>query len=261
MAFNGFDYIQNILEQELSQQGFQEPQPLEAEEGRAVMFATDDVAYSILYDQKKKSFILRSTTLDGDGKPGDWRQLSTWLYDSLEGEKGDADSIANDFIEVVRGPKRMAMVQQRKKQGRGEERNVDPIFFLNRLVNLFPELREELNEERIVYGQVRFVTFTKHKVVSKAEDLLKTYPDSEPAERLCALLDDMYKNGDLDLRSLVTSVLLNGLSREAFAGAEQKMGDELKKVCKFSRKLIGKNIKPEKKKKQKGKKVEARLSS
>lgn len=259
MDFNPFDLIQNALAQELSQQGFRDPEPLEDPAGRAVLFATDEVAYSVLYDSKKQSFILRSTTLDEKGAPSEWRQLSTWLFDLRSGERSDAESIVNDFTDVVRGPKRVAMVQQRKKTAKGEDRNVDPLFFINRLVGLFPELKEELNREKIVYGQVRYVTFIKSHVVERYDGLLRQYPDSEPAAKLCALLDDMYKSGDLDLRSILTYTLLNGLSQEAFSAAQEKLGDELKKNAGFSRRLIGKTIKPEKKKKRPGKKVEARL--
>ncbi len=260
MDFNAFELIQNALAQELEQQGFRQPEPLEDPAGRAVLFATGEVAYSVVYDDKKQSFILRSTSLGEDGKPGDWRQLSVWLFDSKTGERGDLDSIINDFSDVVRGPKRVAMVQQRKKSAKGEDRNVDPLFFINRLVGIFPELKEELNQEKIIYGQVRFITFIKAHALPRCEDLINNYPDSEPVTKLCALFDDMYKNGDLDLRSIITYVVLDGLSQPAYEAVSGKLGDELQKNAGFSRKLIGKKIKPEKKKK-KGKKVEARLSA
>ena len=259
MDYNPSDRNQNALAQPLSQPGFRDPEPLEDPAGRAVLFATDEVAYSVLYDSKKQSFVLRSTSLDEKGEPGQWRQLSTWLFDLHTGERSDAESIVNDFTEVVRGPKRVAMVQQRKKSAKGEDRNVDPLFFINRLVGVFPELKDELNGEKIVYGQVRYVTFVKSHVVGRCDDLLRQYPDSEPAAKLCALFDDMYKNGDLDLRSILTYTLLNGLSQESFQAAQERLGEELKKNAGFSRKLIGKTIKPEKKKKRSGKKVEARL--
>lgn len=261
MNVNAFELIQNALGQELSQQGFHDPEPLEDPAGRAVMFATDEVAYSVLYDTKKQSFILRSATLEDKGEPGEWRQLSTWLFDMQAGDRSDVESIINDFTDVVRGPKRVAIVQQRRKSAKGEDRNVDPLFFLNRLVGIFPELKDELNQEKIVYGQVRYITFIKAHVIGRCEDLIKSYPDSEPVQKLCALLDDMYKNGDLDLRSIITYTLLNGLSQGSFDLVREKLGDELKKNVGFSRKLIGKNIKPEKKKKSTGKKVEARLSA
>ena len=172
MEFNAFHLIGGGPGQELEKQGFSAPQPLEDPAGQAAIFATDEVAYSLLYDRQHQRFQLRSTTLTADKKPGDWRSLSLWMFDEKEGTRADAESILNDFLEVVQGPKRVALVQQQKKQrGKGDERNVDPLFFLNRLVNIFPELKGELNEEKIVYGQVRFVTFVKEKVVPKCQDL------------------------------------------------------------------------------------------
>ncbi len=260
MDFNAFELIQTALTAELAKQGFDDPAPLEDPDGRAVMFVAEDVAYSLLYAAKRQSFVLRSTSFNAEGKPQQWRELSAWLFDMKTGERADAESIINDFLEVVRGPKRVAIVQQRKKTAKGENRVVDPMFFVNRLASLFPEIKDALNEEKIVYGQVRYITFLKAHVLPLAEDLLKKYPDSEPAGKLCELLDDMYKNGDMDLRSIVTYEFLNGLSQESWQVVQGKLEGDLKKVGGFSRKLIGKSIKPEKKKKQKGKKVEARLS-
>ena len=77
MDFNPFQLIQTALGAELANQGFKEPEPLEDPEGQAAIFAAEQVAYSLLYDRKKKSFLLRSTNLGEDGKPGDWRTLST----------------------------------------------------------------------------------------------------------------------------------------------------------------------------------------
>lgn len=259
MSFNAFEWIQNALGEELKTQGFGEPRPLEGEQGRAAMFCTDEVAYKILYDEKSQRFSLSSASLSESGEPEKWRELSQWLYDSQEGEKGDAESILNDFLEVVRGPKRVSLVQQRKKRGKDDNRNIDPLFFLNRLVNLFPELKEELNEEKIVYGQVRFVTFVKEKVVPKCERLAAGSSESAAVKKLCALLDDMYKNGDMDLRSILTISLLNSLSDQAFTALRDNLGEELQRDLKYTRKLKGKKIKPEKAKKQK--KVVAKLDS
>lgn len=259
MEFNAFQMIESALSEELAKQGFSAAQPLEDEEGKAVMFQAEAVAYSLLYDEKKGQFDLRSTTLDEDNAPGSWRSLSRWLFDQGEGTRQDAESIVNDFLEVVRGPKRMAAVQQKKKRGKDDDRSVDPLFFLNRVVNIFPELKEEMNEEKIVYGQVRFVTFVKEKVAPRCEELVKKHPNSDAVKKLASLLDDMYKNGDLDLRAILTSSLLNSMSDEGFAILQEQFGEELRKFTGFTRKLRGRNIKPEKKKKEK--KVEARLGA
>ena len=260
MDFNAFALIQDALGEELRGQGFQGPEALEYEDGRAVMFATGEVAYALRYQEKAGRFELCSTTLTEAGSPQEWRSLSMWLFDPQTGDRGDAESIANDFLEVIRGPKRVAAVErQRAKRSKGEERTVDPTFFINRLVNLFPDLKDALQEERIVYGQVRPATFLKERVVPQAEALAAN-GDSEPLRKLCGLLDEIYKNGDLDTRALLTHTLLNSMSDQAFSSLRDQVGEELGKDLKYTRKLKGRDIKPEKARKA-GKKVEARLKT
>ena len=226
MDLKAFELIQDGLYQELAKQGFSEPQPVEDPAGRMVMYVLDDVAYGLLYDSKNQRFELRSTTFKEKDKPGSWRSLSLWLFDEKEGTRADAESILNDFLEVVQGPKRVAVVQQ-KRRGKDGERTVDPLFFVNRLVNIFPELKDELNQEKIVYGQVRYVTFVKAHVAARCQDLAKKYPDSDPMKKLCSLLDDMYKTGDLDTRSIVTMALLNELDDGAFQIFTEALHDSL----------------------------------
>ena len=256
MAYDAFGYIQEGLLEELSKQGFTGPEDLETENARAVMFKTDEVAYSLQYN-KRQQFELMSTTLDGSGAPTQWRSLSSWLYDRETGEKADAESILGDFMEIIRGPKRVALVQQKAKKGKNSDRVIDPLFFMNRLASLFPDVKKEIKKERILYGQIRFAVFTKNIVAPIIEDVALRYPDSEVMDKVCTLLSDMYSDGDLDLRSLISITILNNVSEEAYTAIKEKLSDALKLDTKYTRKLIGKNIKPEKPKKEK--KVVARL--
>lgn len=258
MSFVAFDVILDALMEELRNQGFGEPQPIDEDGGRFEMMVAEDVAYGVKYNKKRQQFELRSTTLDDKKKPTSWRNLSVWLYDEAEGTRGDAESIAEDFLEVVRGPKRVAVVQKKKKN-KDEDRNVDPQFFFNRLVNVFPELREAINEEKITYGQIRPAYFAKAKVVPLCEDLLTKYKGSSVVEKLANIFSDTYENGDLDARSVVSVIILNNISEAAFEAVKEHLSDELKLDTNYTRKLIGKNIKPEKPKKQK--KVVSRLGS
>ena len=259
MDFNAFDIIRDNIAVELEKQGFRGPDVLESEDGRAEMFKTDEVAYSLQYNRKRARFELRSTTLTSDGEPGDWRNLSIWLFDEEEGTKADVQSISNDFVEVISGPKRVALVQQKKKRKKDEEKVIDPLFFFNRLAGIFPELKEDMNNERISYGQVRFATLAKEKAAPKCENLAVSKNNSDNFTKLCTLFEDMYKDGDMDLRSIITISILNNVSNEAFENIKANVGKDLEKALKFSRKLIGKTIKPEKKKKDK-KRVMATLN-
>ena len=143
------------------------------------------------------------------------------------------------------------VVYQRDNGYLNSARPVSYTHLMNRLVNIFPELKDELHEEKLVYGQVRFATFIKAHVVPRCEDLAQKYPNSDPMKKLCSLLDDMYANGDLDTRSLAAITLLNSLSDSAFQAVRERLGEELQKSTKYSRRLKGKKIKPEKKKKKK----------
>lgn len=262
MEQKAFELIQSKLQEALSEQGFGEAISLNVEDAKVVMFTTSEVAYGLFYETKKKRFVLRSTTMISKNEPGQWRELSTWLFDGDENNMADAESIAADFLEITQSSKRVEMVQSaRKHRKKDEETYADPQFFFNRLVQVFPELRDEMNEERIVYGQIRSTVFAEQKIAPKCEQLAKGYKDSEPFKRMVSILCDIYGSGDKDTRAVIQFGVLNNIKdSEAIKNIMDNFTEDcdLSKVYKHSRKLIGKKIKPEKKKKEK--KVEARLS-
>lgn len=259
-----FELIQEKLSAALAEQGFLTPVPMEVENGRAVLFTTGEVGYGLFYEAKEKRFVLRSTTMKNVNEPGTFRQLSVWLFDGKENDLNDAQSIANDFLEIVEGSKRRELVQTAKKKRRkDEENNADPLFFFNRMATVFPELRDEMNEERIVYGQVRPTVFAKEHVAPKVEELAKKYPGSDTLRKLGAIFSDLYAAGDADTRAVIAFGVLNNVKDDGAANAVSALfaeGSDLAKVYPFVRKLIGKKLRPEKVKKEK-KKVEARLEN
>lgn len=262
MEQKAFELIQNKLEESLVPQGFGAAAPLEANGAKAVMFTTGEVAYGLFYENKKKRFVLRSCTMLNKNEPGEWRELSAWLFEENENSMADAESIANDFLEITESSKRKEYVSTAKKRRKkDEEAYADPQFFFNRLVPVFPELRDEMNEERIVYGQVRPTVFAEKNVAPKCEALAKAYPESDPFKRLVAIFCDMYESGDKDTRAVIQFGVLNNIRDEAAIKAIMDNFNEdcdLRKVYKHARKLMGKTLKPEKKKK--GQKVDARLN-
>ena len=264
MEQRAFELIQEKLQEALSEQGFRSAVEMEVENGRAVLFSTVEVGYGLFYEAKQTRFVLRSTTMKNDKEPGQFRELSVWLFDPETSELSDAESIANDFLEIVQGSKRREMVQTAKKRRRkDEENNADPLFFFNRLVAIFPELRDEMNEERIVYGQVRPAVFARDKVAPKCEQLAKNYPDSEALQKLGVVLSDLYGAGDMDTRAVIQFGVLNNVKDEAAIAAikaQFAQDSDLYKVYPEARKLIGKKIKPEKQKKD-NTKVDVRLGS
>ncbi len=251
LDFLAFDIIKDAIETELIKQEFSEAKSLGDEDGKAVAFYTDHIAYSLIYNEAKSSFLLRSASVT-DGEAGEWKTLSQWLFDKEEGTKADAQTIANDFSEVIVGPKRIAAIQNVKKRKKDEEGNIDPQFLFNRFANIFPEFKEKMNSDKITYGQIRFTVLTKESLRKLCEDAAASHlANPETFKKMTNIINDMYKDGDLQVRSILTHGLLNGMSDEAIAILNPVFSEDLAKVYKCSRKLKDKNIKPEKVKKQK----------
>ena len=195
---------------------------------------------------------MRTCDLD-DGEPdGKWKSISIWLFDPENDSLAEAESIVNDFTETIQGPKRVAALKTKKKRKKDEENTSDPLFFFNRFVGIFPELRDELNEEKARYDDVRAVTFARTHLTPKIEALCTQATKQEQIKRCCDLLNDMYVAGDMDVRSIITIVILNGIDNQtAISNMKPLFSDDLGKSFSAALKLKGKVIKPEKKKKQK----------
>ena len=67
-------------------------------------------------------------------------------------------------------------------------------------------------------------------------------------KKMCELLNEFYKNGDLDVRSIITMVILNGLSDTAVQNIMEQADPMLKKGYKYGVKWKGKKAKPEREK-------------
>ena len=252
MEQKAFDLIAEKVGETLAQQGFDAKPKISGEEdGPSALFTGESVAYEVLYRKEKKCFELRTCPVTENGPGDNWKVLATWGFDSETDSAAYAGSIAGDFAETLGGTSRLAAVQQAKRKRRKEEDSTtDPLFLFNRMAGIFPELRDDMTRERAEYGEIRNVAFAREKIVPKVEELAGKRPDSEPFKRLCGVLNDLYENGDMDVRSLITIVILNGISDEkALANIEAQFSDDLRRVYAKARDFRGRKVKPEKKKK------------
>ena len=247
-----FDLIAEKVGAVLSGQGFAKADREQQEsDGRSVLFKGENTAYSILYNQGKKRFELRTCDAEAGEPDLKWKSISIWLFDPETDSLSEAESIVNDFVETIEGPKRMAAVKTKKKRKKDDENNADPVFFFNRFVGIFPELKEELNSERAQYGDVRAVHFARENLTPKIDALCIQSTKTDSIKRCCDLLNDMYTVGDMDVRSIITIVVLNGVREQALENMKPQFSDDLKKGCTAGLKFKGKTVKPEKKKKEK----------
>ena len=219
----------------------------ETAEGPCAQFRNDDSAVLVLYNTAKKRFELCTAEAAKDEEVEEWKTVSMYLFDEENDPISEATSIATEFSESLVAPKvslKPAAMKKKKKKD-DEDSTTDPIFFFNRLSNVLPEIKAELNNERIVYGEVRSFTFAKEKVLPVLASLIDTYPSSDVCVRVCEILSDMYKTGDLDTRSIITYIIVNGLSQKQLDAIMPNLKEELTKAVPASRKLIGKKIKAE----------------
>ena len=244
-----FDLSVEKTAEALKKQGFEQSKDFEDDLGPAVLFVNKDAAYSIVFKTNDNMFELRSTNMTDDGPNSSWKSVSNWIFDLEQDTLREAEAIATDFIETVEGPSRLEEIKKAQRQAfKDDDNNPGPLFFFKRLVNIFPDLKEQINEERTSYVGFRSVTFAKEFIVPKVENLAIKKKESAAFKKMCELLNEFYKNGDLDVRSIITMVILNGLSDTAVQNIMEQADPMLKKGYKYGVKWKGKKAKPEREK-------------
>ena len=253
MLKEAFKVISDKVEAELEPKGFKKVSAASADSNEMVaLFVSDNMAYSVVYYVDKMHMVMRECGMTDDGPDNDWRTLATWMFDPDNDTLKEANSIGNDFVDVISGDKAIKKQRTAKKtkQKKDDEGNADPIFLSKRLVALFPELKEEIRNEEDCYYPFRSVTFTRASVVPKVNDLIKRGYDAD-IKKLMTLLSNQYANGDVDTRSIITIVILNSVDPGYDEKIEEYMSEELKKAFASAKKYRGKTVKPEKPKSNK----------
>lgn len=245
-----FDIISAKVEGVLFPRGFQKHGVADTDKEKTVLY-TGSVAYSIVYYFDKKRIVLRSCAMQGDEPDNAWKTIATWLYDEETDSAKEAENIGEDFAETIRGPKQIAVQQKKKNKNENGEQSSDPLFFANRMIAYFPELKDEVAYEKAHYTSFRGVTFAEEKIAPKFLDFVSK-ADEKNLAKFSKNLNDLYDTGDLDVKGIITYILLNSIeSDELFEGVISEFPKESQKIARASRRLRGKSIKPEKPKKPK----------
>ncbi len=217
----------------------------------AELYTGKDDAYSVVYLKSKKHMVMRVCGMS-DGEPdNEWRTIATWIYDPATDGEREAQSIGNDFADSLAGPRIVAASKQQKRKKKSDDEGGDPVFFSKRLLNVFPELKDEIRYEENHYEAFRAVTFTREHVLPKVHELLDS-GDKERTAKLCKVLNAQYDYGDLDTRAIITIVILNSVTDTAQQELlREQLSDDLNKAWKSAAKYRNKKVKPQKQKKKK----------
>lgn len=218
-------------------------QNVDSSDSYASLFIGESNAYMVMYNPKKKLVALKVCGIDNGEPDNQWKSMNTWIFDPDTDGPKEANSIGNDFADALSGGKPKIINKPKKKNS--DDGNADPKFFCKRMVNIFPELKEEIWEEEDGYDPFRGVTFVESKIVPKINTLVKTGKKAE-LEKLATLLSTQYSNGDLDTRSIITIVVLNGIAPENEDKIEEYLSEDLQTAWKFAKRYRNKKVKPEK---------------
>lgn len=245
-----FEIITTKVEEILLQRGFTK-QPVADSENELTALYTGDLAYNIVYYKDKRRIVMRSCSMVDDEPDNSWKTIATWLFDPDCDGTREAENIANDFVETIKGPKQVAIQQNQKKKKKDNDGNVDSLFFANRMVAYFPELKQDIAYEKAHYASFRGITFAEEKIVPKFKQYVASATEKS-LTKLSESLSDLYNAGDLDVKGIITYILLNSIDDDGkFDMLVSEFNNNEKKIAVETRKLRGKNIKPEKLKKKK----------
>ena len=211
----------------------------------AALFIGEHNAYMVMYNPVKKLVALKVCGIEDSAPDNQWKSMNTWIYDPETDGPKEANSIGNDFAQALSTSK--PKINKSKKKN-SDEGNADPKFFCKRLVNIFPELKEEIWAEEDGYDPFRGVTFVEGKVVPKVKELVEKGSKAD-IEKLATILSTQYTAGDLDTRSIITIVVLNGIKPKHDEKIEEYLSDDLKTAWKHAKRYRNKKVKPEKEKK------------
>ena len=202
-----------------------------------------NVTYDISYSEKEKKVTLK--VISNETK--EERVRSFWLLDNQNATQKDAKLIAEDFADSIVGKaKTSAIIQAKKKDSSGN--NNSGLFLANRMATFFPELKESIQNEKETYESFREVTFAKNFILPAIKSYIKTETNKSKLNKLGKTLSELYKTSGLNIRSIITMAILNGLDEESSKFSEF-LSNELKSAWEHAKKYKGKKVKPEKVKK------------
>lgn len=206
-------------------------------------FQSGENSYEISYDTGKSLISVFLLEEDISEK----KALSSWLMEFDKCTSKDVNMIANDFMDIMVGNARKAKQNKSQKKSGNDESSVTGLFFANRMASMFPELKEKIQSEKREVGDIRIASFTEKEILPCIEDFLIGEKNKSRIKKFGSLLSDLYHSGTLDVRSVITMGILNGINDKiAEDNLRNAVSDELSKAWNASRKYKGKKVKPEK---------------
>ena len=217
-----------------------------------VIFTSKNENYIISFSDNKIMLLKYVGNLsDVNSIKEESQNICEWFFDPDTSDLEDAKSIANDFAGVFSKPSKKSGKNFSGETEKSKVENDSLPFFLNRLLTLFPELKSKLAAEKNEYSKVRYVLFIKENFVPLFLGVLsESKVNKDKLKKIANVLNNFYMNGNMDVRSTITMVILNAINDSKLLEVVSNFLDNnLKEASMAARKYKFKKVKPEKLKK------------
>ena len=140
-------------------------------------FTGENMAIRVTFDEDKSLFCLEQAGLDGEEVAGEWKTLSSWLFESSS-KPQEAKSIANDFEDSLREALGIKPTVQKKSgfqmPDKGNPGDVPGVKALtNRFLTIFPQFKGEYEKCLTESGSFLYVEFYETVGAQHLKQLLK----------------------------------------------------------------------------------------
>ncbi len=173
-------------------------------------FKDDTTAYRVAFIEEKNLFELQRCELDEEKNVGnDWSTLSSWLFLPDYTVK-DAKSIANDFCDTLQnnfGLKPKVNVNRNALPEKTSKDECSVNTLTSRFLTIFPQFKDEYPKYITSNGIFLYVKFYSEIGAPHLKELLAN-KDKKRLEKYFDTLNHHYCEGDKEVRSLVSSVIL-----------------------------------------------------
>lgn len=209
------------------------------------LFYGEKAVYKVELCSEENKICLKQSE-NNDNNLYDFDGISSWLFDEQGMSSKDIKMICDDFIETIcdfENPGKDTSLSYKKQK----KKNSDGLFFANRLVNIFPELKEDIFIEKECYSEFRGTIFVEKNILPLILDLLDNGKDLKKIQKLFKILSDLYNSASINIRSLITMGIMNNITDTKSVELAQKyINDDLKKAWDVSIKFKHKKIRPSK---------------
>lgn len=181
------------------------------------VYVNKDYAYRISYDAEKKAYLLDRATLKGE-EQSEFVNRSMYLFDDGSTE-ADAKSVGNDFFDTINNDlglvKSVAMNKRDVPLPSKAKGDVTPGIetFCNRFLTLFPVYKDQYREETARYGGFMSDHFFSRTAAVVLRNAVQN-GDMKQLNKIAGMLDQYYAEGDYEVQSTITYVIIGGAFRD-----------------------------------------------